>query len=67
MSTRLTLGTVAAFVGLAHGIIDRQQYAILVTTVIASGTISALMAQKRLQSGSARPRLPWRLARRIWR
>jgi Kef-type K+ transport system membrane component KefB len=39
MSTGLTFGTVTAFVGLVHGMIDRQQYAILVLSVIASGTI----------------------------
>jgi Kef-type K+ transport system membrane component KefB len=51
MSTGLTFGTITAFVGLAHSIIDRQQYAILVTSVIASGTISALIAQRTLQAG----------------
>jgi len=49
MSTGLTFGTLTAFVGLAHGIIDRQQYAILVTSVIASGTIPALIAQRTLR------------------
>jgi Kef-type K+ transport system membrane component KefB len=45
MSTGLTFGTVAAFLGLARGIIDAQQYAILVTAVIASGALPALAAQ----------------------
>jgi len=58
MSTGLTFGTVAAVAGLTHSIIDRQQYAILVTTVIASGTIPALIAQKILHSRSSRPGLP---------
>jgi Kef-type K+ transport system membrane component KefB len=49
MSTGLTFGTLTAFVGLTRGIIDRQQYAILVTAVIASGTIPALIAQMALQ------------------
>jgi Kef-type K+ transport system membrane component KefB len=48
MSTGLTFGTIAAFFGLTHGIIDRQQYAILVTAVIASGTIPILIAQRTL-------------------
>ncbi|MGA8770418.1 MAG: cation:proton antiporter, partial [Rhodomicrobium sp.] len=49
MSTGLTFGTVAAFLGLARNIIDAQQYAILVTAVIASGTIPALVAQRLLK------------------
>lgn len=52
MSTGLTFGTVTAFVGLTHGIIDRQQYAILVTAAIASGTVPILIAQKTLQSAA---------------
>jgi Kef-type K+ transport system membrane component KefB len=50
MSTGLTFGTVTAFVGLAHGLIDQRQYAILVMSVIASGTIPALVAQRMLRA-----------------
>jgi len=49
MSTGLTFGTVAAFLGLTRGIIDAQQYAILVTAVIASGALPALVAQRLLK------------------
>lgn len=47
MSTRLTFVTVAAYVGLSHHIINWQQYAILLTADIASGTIPALVAAQR--------------------
>jgi Kef-type K+ transport system membrane component KefB len=50
MSTGLTFGTVTAFVGLARGMIDQHQYAILVMSVIASGAIPALIAQRMLRA-----------------
>jgi Kef-type K+ transport system membrane component KefB len=55
MSTGLTFGTVASYVGLVHGIIDRDQYAALVAAVIASGTIPALIAQKLLRTAEPAP------------
>ncbi len=55
MSTGLTFGTVASYVGLMHGIIDREQYATLVAAVIASGTIPALIAQKLLRTAASAP------------
>jgi Kef-type K+ transport system membrane component KefB len=56
MSTGLTFGTVTALAGLTSGIIDQQQYAALVTTVIASGALSAFAVRKLLQStGSENP------------
>ncbi len=55
MSTGLTFGTVASYLGLMHGIIDREQYAALVAAVIASGTIPALIAQKLLRTAEAPP------------
>ena len=45
--------------------VHRQLYAVLVTTIIANRTISALIAQEMLHSGSAIPRLLWSVARRI--
>jgi Kef-type K+ transport system membrane component KefB len=50
MSTGLTFGTVAALVGLAHGMIDQRQYAILVMSVIVGGAIPALIAQRMLRA-----------------
>jgi hypothetical protein len=55
MSTGLTFGTVASYVGLMRRIIDREQYATLVTAVIASGTIPALIAQKLLRRTESAP------------
>lgn len=49
MSTGLTFGTITAFFGLTHGIIDHRQYAILVTAVIASGTVPLLIMQRTLR------------------
>lgn len=46
MSTGLTFGTICAMYGLTHGIIDQQQYTILVTTVIASAVVPTLIAQR---------------------
>ncbi len=46
MSTGLTFGTICALYGLANGIIDQQQYTILVTAVIASAVVPTLIAQK---------------------
>lgn len=46
MSTGLTFGTICALYGLTNGIIDQQQYTILVTTVIASAVVPTLIAQR---------------------
>lgn len=45
MSTGLTFGSISALYGLDNGIIDRQQYSILVTVVIASAVVPTLIAQ----------------------
>lgn len=45
MSTGLTFGSISALYGLSHGLIDRDQYSILVTVVIASAVVPTLIAQ----------------------
>ena len=45
MSTGLTFGTISALFGLNNGHIDRDQYAVLVTVVIASAVVPTLIAQ----------------------
>jgi Kef-type K+ transport system membrane component KefB len=45
MSTGLTFGTIAALYGLTHGIITKEQYSILVVTVILTAIIPTLIAQ----------------------
>ena len=49
MSTGLTFGSISALYGLTPGIIDQQQYTILVTTVILSAVVPTLIAQRRFQ------------------
>ena len=46
MSTGLTFGSISALFGLTNQIIDREQYTILVTAVIASAVVPTLIAQK---------------------
>ena len=46
MSTGLTFGTISALFGLNNGIIDQNQYTILVTVVILSAVIPTIIAQK---------------------
>jgi Kef-type K+ transport system membrane component KefB len=46
MSTGLTFGTISALFGLTNGIIDQQQYTILVTAVIGSAVVPTLIAQR---------------------
>ncbi|MBU6463480.1 MAG: cation:proton antiporter [Bradyrhizobium sp.] len=53
MSTGLTFGTITASVGLAHGIINRRQYAALVIAVIVSGAFPAFIADRILKSRSS--------------
>ncbi len=45
MSTGLTFGTISALYGLTHGIINREQYSILVVVVILTAIIPTLIAQ----------------------
>jgi Kef-type K+ transport system membrane component KefB len=46
MSTGLTFGSISALFGYTRGIIDQEQYTILVTTVILSAVVPTLIAQK---------------------
>jgi Kef-type K+ transport system membrane component KefB len=45
MSTGLTFGSISALFGLMNGIIDQEQYSVLVAVVIASAVIPTLIAQ----------------------
>lgn len=49
MSTGLTFGTISALFGLTNGIIDEDQYTVLVTAVIGSAVVPTLIAQKWFQ------------------
>jgi Kef-type K+ transport system membrane component KefB len=44
MSTGLTFGSISALFGLSHGIINRQQYSLLIVAVIGSAVIPTLIA-----------------------
>jgi len=46
MSTGLTFGTISALFGLNHGIIDQEQYTILVVAVVLSAVVPTLIAQQ---------------------
>jgi len=46
MSTGLTFGSISALFGLTNGIIDQEQYTILVAAVIASAVVPTLIAQQ---------------------
>lgn len=49
MSTGLTFGTISALFGYTNGIIDQEQYTVLVTAVIGSAVIPTVIAQKWFQ------------------
>jgi Kef-type K+ transport system membrane component KefB len=49
MCTGLTFGSISALFGLTNGIIDQDQYTILVTAVIGSAVVPTLIAQKWFQ------------------
>lgn len=49
MSTGLTFGTISALFGLTNGIIDRDQYTVLVAAVIGSAVVPTVIAQKWFQ------------------
>lgn len=51
MCTGLTFGSICALFGLTNGIIDQDQYTILVTAVIGSAVVPTLIAQKWFQPG----------------
>jgi Kef-type K+ transport system membrane component KefB len=44
MSTGLTFGSISALFGLSNGIIDRDQYSLLIAAVIGSAVIPTLIA-----------------------
>lgn len=46
MSTGLTFGTISSLFGLHAGLIDQQQYSVLVGVVVASAVIPTFVAQK---------------------
>jgi Kef-type K+ transport system membrane component KefB len=46
MSTGLTFGTISALFGLSHGVIDQDQYTVLVTAVILSAFVPTVIAQQ---------------------
>ena len=50
MATGLTFGTISSLYGLQNGIIDQNQYTILVSVVILSAFVPTLIAQKFFQS-----------------
>jgi Kef-type K+ transport system membrane component KefB len=45
MSTGLTFGTISALFGLNNGYVDKDQYSVLVTVVIASAVVPTVIAQ----------------------
>jgi Kef-type K+ transport system membrane component KefB len=49
MCTGLTFGSISALFGLTNGIIDQEQYTILVTAVIGSAVVPTLIAQRWFQ------------------
>jgi Kef-type K+ transport system membrane component KefB len=49
MATGLTFGSISALFGLNHGLIDQQQYTVLVTVVILSAFIPTIIAQQLFQ------------------
>jgi Kef-type K+ transport system membrane component KefB len=49
MCTGLTFGTISALFGLTNGIIDQEQYTILVAAVIGSAVVPTLVAQRWFQ------------------
>jgi len=49
MCTGLTFGSISALFGFTNGIIDRDQYTILVTAVIASAVVPTIIAQRWFQ------------------
>ena len=46
MSTGLTFGTIASLYGLGAGIIDRGQFSVILTTVLATAIVPTLIAQR---------------------
>jgi Kef-type K+ transport system membrane component KefB len=59
MSTGLTFGSISALFGLTNGIIDQDQYTILVTAVIGSALVPTMIAQRWFQPKKAFPKENW--------
>jgi Kef-type K+ transport system membrane component KefB len=53
MSTGLTFGTISSLYGLNAGILDRAQFSVLVTVVVASAVIPTVIAQRWFQPKKA--------------
>ena len=53
MSTGLTFGTISSLYGLNAGILDRAQFSVLVTVVVASAVIPTIIAQRWFQPAQA--------------
>lgn len=60
MSTGLTFGSISALFGYTRGIINQEQYTILVTVVISSAVIPTLIAQWFFQPQHASLKGDWR-------
>jgi Kef-type K+ transport system membrane component KefB len=57
MSTGLTFGTISSLYGLTHGIINQEQYTVLVTVVILSAVVPTMIAQVFFRPQISEPRL----------
>jgi hypothetical protein len=57
MSTGLTFGTIASLYGLQSGYIDKTQFTVLVTVVIATAVIPTVIAQRFFQPPVQAPQL----------
>ena len=55
MSTGLTFGTISSLYGLTAGILDRAQFSVLITTVVASAVIPTIIAQRWFSPAALRP------------
>ncbi len=51
MSTVLTFGTISALDGLTHGVINQEQYAVLVAVVILSAIVPTVIAERWFDPG----------------
>jgi len=56
MSTGLTFGTISSLYGLNAGILDRAQFSVLITTVVASAVIPTIIAQRWFSPAALRPK-----------
>ncbi|MDE3036132.1 MAG: hypothetical protein KGO52_13715 [Nitrospirota bacterium] len=51
LRTRLTFGTILVLYGLAHGLINQEQCAVLVTVVILSAVVPTVIAERWFDPG----------------